>query len=151
MKPKTILGIVLVAFAAASVGILVAKEMLRDKGDAAGAAPGDGLIVYYFYNNVRCPTCHTIEAYTREAVQDGFAEAIRDGRLRWSPVNTDEPENEHFKKDYDLFTKSVVVAEIRGGRPTRWKNLELIWDLVGDKDAFLKYLRDEVRPFVEGQ
>jgi len=151
VKPKTILGIVLVAFAAASVGILVAKEMLRDKGDAAGAAPGDGIIVYYFYNNVRCPTCHKIEAYTQEAVQDGFADAIRDGRLRWSPVNTDEPENEHFKKDYDLFTKSVVVARIRGGRPTRWKNLELIWDLVGDKDAFLKYLRDEVRPFVEGQ
>jgi hypothetical protein len=151
VKPKTILGIVLVAFAAASVGILVAKEMLRDKGAAAGAAPGDGIIVYYFYNNVRCPTCHKIEAYTREAVQDGFAEAIRDGRLRWSPVNTDEPENDHFKKDYDLFTKSVVVAQIRGGRPTRWKNLELIWDLVGDKDAFLQYIRDEVRPFVEGQ
>jgi hypothetical protein len=45
----------------------------------------------------------------------------------------------------------VVVAQIRGGRPTRWRNLELIWDLVGDKDAFLKYIRDEVRPFVEGQ
>ena len=151
MKPKTILGIVLVAFAAASVGILVAKEMLRGKADATGTAPGDGIIVYYFYNNVRCPTCHKIEAYAQEAVQDGFADAIRDGRVHWRPVNTDEPENEHFKKDYDLFTKSVVVARIRGGRPTRWKNLELIWDLVGDKDAFLKYIRDEVRPFVEGQ
>jgi len=151
VKPKTILGIVLLLFAAASVGVLVAKEMLRGKGDAAGAAPADGIIVYYFYNNVRCPTCHKIEAYAQEAVQDGFAEATRDGRLRWRPVNTDEPGNEHFKKDYELFTKSVVVARIRGGRPTRWKNLELIWDLVGEKDAFLKYIRDEVRPFVEGQ
>lgn len=151
MKPKTILGIVLLVFAAASVGALIAKEMLRDKSDAAGTTPGDGILVYYFYNNVRCPTCRKLEAYTQEAVQDGFAEAIRDGRLHWRPVNTDEPENEHFKKDYDLFTKSVVVAQIRGGRTTRWKNLELIWDLVGDKDAFLKYIRDEVRPFVEGR
>jgi len=151
VKPKTILGIVLLLFAAASVGVLVAKEMLRDKGAAAGTAPADGVIVYYFYNNVRCPTCHKIEAYTQEAVQNGFADAIRDGRVHWRPLNTDEPENEHFKKDYDLFTKSVVVAEIRAGRPERQKNLELIWDLVGDKDAFLKYIRDEVRPFVEGQ
>jgi hypothetical protein len=151
VKPKTILGIVLVAFAAASVGALIAKEMLRDKGAAAGPAPGDGVIVYYFYNSVRCPTCHKIEAYTREAVQGGFAEATREGRVRWSPLNTDEPGNEHFKKDYGLFTKSVIVAEIRGGRPARWKNLERIWDLVGDKDAFLAYIRDEVRPFVEGQ
>jgi len=154
VKPKTILGIVLVAFAAAGVGVLVAKEVLKGgetNAPTPPAAPGDGIIVYYFYNNIRCPTCHKIEAYTQEAVQDGFAEAIREGRLRWSPVNTDEPENGHFKEDYELFTKSVVVAQIRGGRPARWKNLELIWDLVGDKDAFLQYIRDGVRPFVEGQ
>ena len=108
MKPKTVLTIVLVTFAAASVGALVAKELLRDKGDAAGAATGDGVIVYYFYNNVRCPTCHRIEAYTQEAVQDGFADAIRDGQVHWRPVNTDEPENGHFKQDYDLFTKSAT-------------------------------------------
>ena len=154
MKSKTILGIVLVAFAAVCVGVLIAKEVL--KGGETNAptpptAPADGILVYYFYNNVRCPTCLKIEAYTQEAVQDGFAEAIRGGRLRWRPVNTDEPENAHFKEDYELFTKSVVVAEIRGGRTTRWKNLELIWDLVGDKDAFLQYIRDEVRRFVEGQ
>jgi len=154
MKPKTIFGIVLVAFAAASVGVLVAKGVLN-RGEPTAPAPtptsGDGIIVYYFYSNVRCPTCRRIEAYTGEAVRDGFAEAVRDGRLQWRPVNTDEPGNGHFKKDYDLFTKSVVVAQIRGGQPARWKNLERIWDLVGDKDAFLAYVRGEVRPFVEGQ
>jgi hypothetical protein len=154
MKPKTIVGIVLVAFAAASVGVLVAKEVLN-RGEPAAPAPtpaaGDGIIVYYFYSNVRCPTCRAFEAYTDEAVRDGFAEAMRDGRLHWRPVNIDEPGNGHFKRDYNLFAKSVVAAEIRGGQAVRWKNLERIWNLVGDKDAFLQYIRDEVRPFVEGQ
>jgi hypothetical protein len=115
------------------------------------AAGKHSIVVYYFYGNVRCPTCHKIENYTQEIVASQFAEAIKQGLLEWKPVNTEESGNEHFDKDYELYTKSVVVAEFQNGKQIRWKNLPKIWELVGDKPAFQKYIQDEVAAYIEGK
>ncbi len=150
MKAKTIVGIVLLVFAAASLVYLVVSEVFsRDDSPlpATGVdpqAPADGVVVTYFLTNVRCPTCLKIEAYTKEAVEKGFADAVKDARLVWRAVNTDEPGNEHFLDDYQLAFKAVVVSVRRGGREVKWKNLEAIWEQVGEKDEYLAYIRAEV-------
>ncbi len=150
MKPKTIVGIVLLVFAAASLVYLVAAELSKsgESADAGGAPsaplPDDAVVVTYFLTDVRCPTCLKIEAYTKEAVETGFADAVADGRLVWRAVNTDEPGNKHFLDDYQLATKSVVVSVRRGGNEVTWKNLEDIWYEVGVKEDFLAYIRTEV-------
>ncbi len=102
-------------------------------------------VVYYFHGTSRCHTCRTIEAYAGEAVKGAFAAELESGRLAWQPTNVDEPANEHFVKDYQLFTRSLVLVD--GSNPKRFKNLERVWRLVGDKPAFLKYVQDEVRAF----
>jgi hypothetical protein len=147
MKPKTIVGVVLLVFAAASLVYLVAAEMFEgDEPAGAGGAPlpDDAVVVTYFLTDVRCPTCIKIEAYTKEAVETGFADALADGRLVWRAVNTDEPGNKHFLDAYKLATKAVVVSVRRGGKEVNWKNLEDIWHEVGVKDDFLSYIRTEV-------
>ena len=150
MKPKTIVGVVLLVFAAASLVYLVAAEAFKgDEPAGAGGAPptdlpDDAVVVTYFLTNVRCPTCIKIEAYTKEAVEAGFADAVKDGRLVWRAVNTDEPGNKHFLDDYQLATKAVVVSVRRGGKEVTWKNMEDIWFQVGVKDDFLAYIRAEV-------
>jgi len=150
MKPKTIVGIVLLVFAAASLVYLVATEALKDddSADAGGAPsaplPDDAVVVTYFLTDVRCPTCLKIEAYTKEVVETGFADAVADGRVVWRAVNTDEPGNKHFLDDYQLATKSVVVSVRRGGNEVTWKNLAGIWHEVGVKEDFLAYIRTEV-------
>jgi hypothetical protein len=53
--------------------------------------------------------------------------------------------NEHFIKDYQLYTRSLVVVD--ESNPKRFKNLDKVWQLVRDKPAFLKYVQDEVRAF----
>ena len=150
MKAKTIVGIVLLVFAAGSLAYLVVSEVLsRDDSPlpatgVAPQAPADAVVVTYFLTNVRCPTCLKIEAYTKEAVETGFADAVKGARLVWRTVNTDEPGNEHFLDDYQLAFKAVVVSVRRGGREVKWKNLEAIWDEVGEKDGYLAYIRAEV-------
>jgi len=150
MKPKTIVGIVLLVFAAASLVYLVAAEVSKtdEPADAGGAPPtdlpDDAVVVTYFLTDVRCPTCIKIEAYTKEAVETGFADALADGRIVWRTVNTDEPGNKHFLDDYQLATKAVVVSVRRGGKEVTWKNLQDIWYEVGVKDDFLAYIRTEV-------
>jgi len=155
MKPKTIFGAALLILAAACLVYLAVSAALGPASDdppaeGAPAELADGVIVTYFLTDIRCPTCHQIEAYTREAVETGFADALREGRLMWRTVNTDREDNKHFIDDYGLTAKAVVLSRRQGGQEVDWKNLDRIWDLVGDKDAFTAYIRDEVAAFLKG-
>jgi hypothetical protein len=107
------------------------------------------LIAYYFHGSVRCDTCRTIEAYAREAVETGFAAELSDGRLQCTPLNVEEPGNEHFATDFNLYTRSVVLARMKDGAVGEYRNLEDVWSLVGDKPAFLQYVRDNTRAMLE--
>ena len=64
-------------------------------------------------------------------------------------MNVDEPQNEHFVQDYQLSSSSVVVARFTNGEQTDWKNLQLVWELVPDHDAFMVYVQEETKPFLE--
>jgi hypothetical protein len=63
-------------------------------------------------------------------------------------VNVQLPENRHFINDYQLFTKSLVIVRIQNGYRVEWKNLEKVWELAGDKQAFLTYVQDEVGKYL---
>lgn len=106
------------------------------------------VLVYYFHGTTRCATCRKLEAFSSEAVRQAFSEELQKGQLKWQILNIDEPENEHFVEDYQLYTRSLVVARVSGGKGTEWKNLERIWELVGDKAAFMKYVQDEIRAYL---
>lgn len=106
------------------------------------------IVVYYFHTTYRCASCKKIEAYTEEAVKDAFGEEIRKGRLVWRMINTDEKVNKHFLKDYQLYTKSVIVAEEISGKQERWKNLPKVWELLGDRPGFLLYIQEETEAYL---
>jgi hypothetical protein len=107
------------------------------------------VIAYYFHTTYRCASCRSIEAYTREAIESAFADALKGGRLVWKVVNIETKGNEHFVKDYKLYTKSVIVVnEVRGKR-NEWKNLEKVWLLLREKEKFQRYVQDEVRAYLK--
>jgi len=154
VKLKGIVVTVLLVFVLASVAFLIAREARRGgaarTSQPAAAEDADRIVAYYFYAPPRCYSCVAIQAYTREAVETGFADKMKAGRLQWRTVDVSQPGNEHFIADFGLYTKSVVLVETRGGKTVRWKNLEKVWELLGDKGAFLDYVSGEVRSFMEG-
>lgn len=109
---------------------------------------GRHLIVYYFHGNNRCRTCIRIEQLTREAVSEFFDHEIKSGRMEMKVINVDEPENRHYAEEYRLFTKSVVVSDIQDGKQRQWKNLQKVWELVRDDQAFKEYIRDEIKQYL---
>jgi len=113
------------------------------------ADTSDIFIAYYFHGTRRCATCKKLEAYTAEAVQDGFPELLKSGNLEWRAVNIDEDEFKHYIDDYKLYTKTVILSHIVDGKETEWKNLEKIWNLVGNKDKYIKYVQTEIETFME--
>jgi len=123
-----------------------------DKVIAQGQPPqalGSKVIVYYLHTTARCPSCLKIEAYTSAEVTGALAGPLAEGRLEWKVLNVDEPKNAHFTEDYQLYTKSVVVSEVRNGQELRWKRLDKVWDYLDDRQAFMKYVDDEVRAYLK--
>jgi hypothetical protein len=106
------------------------------------------VIAYYFHTTARCASCRAIEANSREALESAFANEIKDGRLLWKVVNVEVKGNEHFVKDYGLYTKSVVLVNEVRGKPAEWKNLEKVWQLLQDKPKFIRYVQDATRGYL---
>ncbi len=108
------------------------------------------VIAYYFHTNTRCSTCIKIEQYSHEAIEQGFPNELKNGALEMRIVNYEQPENRHFIQDYKLVSKSLVLVNTVNGKQTKWTNLKLVWQLTGHKDAFLNYVRKEVRGYLSG-
>ena len=107
------------------------------------------IIAYYFHGNARCPTCHKMEQYTKETIEQNFKDELTNGLLVVKAVNVEEKENEHFVNDYQLYTKSLVISKIEDGKETQHKNLEKIWEYVRDKERFFDYVASEIKAYLE--
>jgi hypothetical protein len=143
-------GFVVAALLVAANAIVLpgAAEQPTGTEDADAGARTARFVAYYFHGKVRCATCRKLEAYSREAITQGFTQELESGTLAWRTVNTDEPDNAHLVGDFELVAKSVVLVEYRDGEVVRFENLRLVWQLVGDKDGFVKYVRDSTREFI---
>ena len=116
---------------------------------AAGKPSNSKVIAYYFHGNFRCPTCFKLEQYSKEAIEVNFKGELASGKLVFNVINTDERENEHFVKDYQLYTKSLVLALVKDGKEVKHKNLAKIWDYVGNKNKFYNYVTEEIKNFLK--
>ncbi len=105
-------------------------------------------IAYYFHGDARCPTCLNIEAYSKEAIDAAFPEKVELGDLEWRSVNTDEDSYSHYKTDFQLEFSSLIFAEYIDGKVLRFENQEKVWELIHDKETFVKYVESQARKFM---
>jgi len=145
MTKSTLAALGIIGIAIATVALAAPPAAVEEP---ATTSTTDGVVAFYFHGNVRCATCRKIEAFTDEAIHSGFGKALENGSLAWSVVNVDDPLNKHFIEDFQLVTRSVVLAEYRDGNVVRWKNLNKVWLLVRDQDAFADYIRGETNAFL---
>lgn len=158
---KKIIRFALLIFVIASVSYLIAKEGSWNGGAtqpqttvpstiAAESTPAtpDHVTAYYFHGNFRCASCRKIEEYSKAAINEGFVNELKDGKLKFNVVNVEESPNRHFIRDYSLVTKSLVLVLKDGEREVRFKNLELVWQFLSSREKFVEYVQNEVRTFL---
>jgi hypothetical protein len=109
----------------------------------------DTVVVYYLHMNRRCMTCGKLEAYSKEAVETGFAEQLKDSSIVFRVENFEAEGNEHFAKDYQLYSQSLILSRQHDGKESEWKNLDKIWKLVGNKEEFIGYVQSELTAFLK--
>ena len=136
-------------FAIIAVLIFLTGETGAAEKDVEIPSEREKVIVYYFHGTYRCPSCTKIEKWSYETIKDSFPKALKEDRLLWRPVNVDKPENRHFIKEYSLFTKSLIIAEVKGEKQTKWKNLDKVWRLLRDQEKFSAYVTQEVKNYMD--
>jgi len=174
MKAKSLVTVALLAFVGLSVACLIIQESgsgpalqseteqseipmpqpertadTRPAQEEPVAQTDHRLMAYYFHRTQRCRTCLTIEAYAEEALKGAFPKALETGELEWRTANLDEPANEHFVEDYQLAASSLVLVDTQGGEQKGWRNLERVWELVGDELKFKAYVEAAVLNYLE--
>ncbi|MRR07015.1 MAG: hypothetical protein EG828_08735 [Deltaproteobacteria bacterium] len=108
------------------------------------------VVVYYFHGNTRCITCRKIESFAKSAIESDFAAELKTGQIQFRAVNVEEPNNEHYVEDYQLATRSVVLSRLRNDKQDAWKNLDQVWTLVRDPEAFQRYVVGETKQLLGG-
>lgn len=147
MKKKYIFIIILAAFFLFLPFSLQQKNIINR---ASAAESKDKIIVYYFHTSFRCPSCVKIEQYSSEAVRSGFSKELKNGKIVWKVINIEEEPNKHFVKNYQLYTKSLVIIKMKNGKQTEWKNLNKVWELLYNKSKFIGYVQDEIKNYLKG-
>jgi len=152
---KKIISIILGLFVSASLVYLVVTELrtsetepANDKSEnvkTADTLQPDRLDIYYFHATARCNSCLKIEKYTRSTVETDFKNELKNGKIVFKLVNIEDEENQHFITDFKLYTKSVIVQQIKNGKPVKWVNLDKIWDLLDNETQFSLYIQNEVK------
>ncbi len=128
--------------------ITAQPEKANPAAPAAADAPRK-FVAYYFHGDFRCDSCKKIERYSREAVEKYFADQLKSGELEFKVINMDRTENQHFIQDYQLYTRSLVIAEYKGATQVRWKNLAEVWNNLDDREAFHDYVKTEIQKYME--
>lgn len=141
---RIIFFVLLIAVVSFSAGVFLTVPVF------AGEAESSKVIAYYFHGAARCPTCHKLEQYSKEAIEANFKDALASGKLEFKIVNVEERGNEHFVDYYQLYTKSLVLSLVKDGKEVRSRNLSKIWEYVGNKERFIAYVKEEVAAFLGG-
>ena len=144
MKLKTILHLLLII-----LFFTISAASAETKKDQSVSLKSDkSVIVNYFHGKRRCVTCQKLEAYAKEALEINFADELADKTIQWKVTDMSTKENRHFAEDFQLVSQSLVLTMQENGKQTTWKNLDQIWQLVRDKETYMKYVRDSVKEFL---
>lgn len=75
--------------------------------------------VLYFHGKQRCITCEAVEKYTKEVVYTDFAEAAKNGEVRFKEVDISTPEGEKLADRYRVTWSSLYVNSWKNGKEER--------------------------------
>jgi len=141
------IGLIFFMFVFAAQGF--SAEDMAESATTETQKPSQYLVVTYFYTTFRCPTCHMIEELSDDAVRLNFEDELKSGKVVWQIINVDEPENKHYVQDYQLYSKHLIISEMKDGKEVRWKDLKDIWTLVRNDEKFENYVKTEINDWLK--
>ena len=66
--------------------------------------------VYYFHHTRRCATCQAVEDVSKIALEELYAEQIKNGKLAFTTVNIDKEENSELAESLEVSGQSLIIV-----------------------------------------
>ncbi|MDD4269524.1 MAG: hypothetical protein GXY25_19620 [Pirellulaceae bacterium] len=126
---------------------LLSSSFSERAAAASSAPPKDRVVAMYFHRTERCPTCLKMGSYTEEAITRGFAAQLKAGVVELHSIDFQDKKNAALTKGYRITGPALIVAKVVDNKVAEFKNLKEIWTHVGDKNAFIKYVQDNVTAY----
>jgi len=111
--------------------------------------PAPKVLAYYFHGSSRCPTCHKLEQYSKEAIEINFKDALIAGKLEFKVINVEDSGKQYYVDRYGLYSQALILSLVKDGKETKWENLNKIWEYAGNKEIFLGYVKGKVADFLK--
>lgn len=145
---KKILTNLLLAFALISIGFALGKHSVKSSAPVAALPTDNGsqVAVYYLHSTFRCVTCNTIEAMTRDVLDQSYSEALADGSMLW--IEADFQEDESLAKQFEVAASCVVVAQLENGEVIDYQRLDDVWTFMQDPEVFNLYISDAIEVYL---
>lgn len=75
--------------------------------------------VLYFHGKQRCITCNAIEKLTKEVVEKGFVEQLKNGKVVFKVIDISTKEGEKIADKYEVTWSSLYINRWRDGKEDR--------------------------------
>jgi hypothetical protein len=138
-----------VVAAVVAFGVVALLASTLSQAVLAAEASTDRVVAMYFHRTQRCPTCLKMGSYSEEAVKSGLAQQVKDGKVEFRYIDFQDEKNAALTKGYKVGGPTLIVARVAGGKVAEYKNLTEIWTKVRDKEAFVEYVRNNVKSYLK--
>jgi hypothetical protein len=105
----------------------------------------DKVVVYYFHNTRRCPTCLGIQKGIEQTIDAKFGRDIEAGMLEFMELNMDEEVNQKYVEQFQLSFSTMIVSAESNGKAIKWTNAGKVWDLAHAPDDLHQYVEKMIR------
>jgi aryl-alcohol dehydrogenase-like predicted oxidoreductase len=140
-----IILLVIIVVGVNAVGASKSSKSIIDESEVSQVSKisYDKIEVYYFHRTQRCSTCLAIGRFTRELIEDKFADKVKDGKIYFAEINIDLPENKELVNRFKASGQSLYINVINNGVDNIDQDLN-IWRLVGNESKFKEYLENKL-------
>ena len=87
----------------------------------------DRIQVFYFHRRIRCTGCINVEEASFDAVSVDHRADVDNGTLEGHSISFDEPGNQHYASEYDLYSQELILVEIKNGSIARSSKIADVW------------------------
>lgn len=105
----------------------------------------DGVVVYYFHGDRRCPTCIGIQKAVEQTVAERFSAQQVAGALVYQDINMDDDVNKGYANRYQLASSTMIVSTMVAGKELKWTNCDKVWTHALDASKLTAYIEEQIR------
>jgi len=106
--------------------------------------------VIHFHATHQCYSCITLGSYTEEIVNTYFSKEVKNGKLSFSHINVELPQNKEITEKYGATGSSLWIGVYDDSGFHKEENFK-VWYKITDKEDFVNYTKNLIEKRLNGE